>query len=204
MDPTKPVTAEDASANKKPKINDDGVGTEGGKSSINSRDEPYPGHDETLVKYLDRANEIHSEYPLLDGHNDLPWALRTCFDTRWSNLDLTKNHTGVDVDGCPWRCLHTDIPRLRQGGVGAQLWSVYVPTVDSKSEPLKPGDAIALTLEQIDIIHQMCELYPDDFALVEKADEIEPVFREGKIASLMGVEGGHQIGGSLRAMRMFQ
>lgn len=172
-------------------------------------DEPYPGHDETCAKYMEQAKAIHSKYPLLDGHNDLPWALRCCFDMRWSLLDLRKNWTGTKIEGCPWQSLHTDIPRLRQGGVGAQLWSVYMPTTTSSDNgdgvvvPIDPATAIATTLEQIDLVHSMCELYPDVFEMVDKADDIERIFASGKIPSMCGIEGGHQIGGSLRALRMF-
>jgi membrane dipeptidase len=166
--------------------------------------EPYPGHDETCAKHMNDAMAVHSKHPLLDGHNDLPWALRCCFDMKWSLLNLRNDWASEIVEGCPWRCLHTDIPRLRKGGVGAQLWSVYIPTTGSDGNPLDPAKAIALTLEQIDAVHSMCELYPDVFEMVEKADDIERIFREGRIPSMCGIEGGHQIGGSLRTLRMFR
>ncbi len=165
--------------------------------------EPYPGHDETCSKYMKDALAIHSKHPLLDGHNDLPWALRCCFDLKWSLLNLRKDWTGEQVEGCPWRSLHTDIPRLRRGGVGAQLWSVYMPTLGSDGQPIDPSVAIATTLEQIDVVHSMCELYPDVFEMVQSADDIDRIFEEGKIPSMCGVEGGHQMGGSLRVLRMF-
>lgn len=174
------------------------------KTNSNSNSEPYPGHDETCAKYMEEAKGIHARHPLLDGHNDLPWALRCCFDMKWSLLDLRKNWLNETVEGCPWRSLHTDIPRLREGGVGAQLWSVYMPTMGSDGEPIDPAKAIALTMEQIDAVHNMCELYPDVFEMVEQADDIERIFAEGKIPSMCGVEGGHQIGGSLRVLRMFR
>ncbi len=173
-------------------------------NTTKANSEPYPGHDETCAKYMKEAKGIHDRHPLLDGHNDLPWALRCCFDMKWSLLDLRKDWTTETVEGCPWRCLHTDISRLREGGVGAQLWSVYMPTMGSDGEPIDPAKAIALTLEQIDAVHNMCELYPDVFEMVESANDIERIFAEGKIPSMCGVEGGHQIGGSLRALRMFR
>lgn len=191
MDPATKTNETDGNANK----SDD--------TSKKQKMEPYPGHDTTNETYMKEALLVHSKYPLLDGHNDLPWALRCCFDMKWSNLDLTKNHTNAKIDGCPWRCLHTDIPRLREGGVGAQLWSVYIPTTDSKGEVLDAATAISLTLEQIDIIHSMCELYPDTFEMVGTAEDIMTTFKSGRISSLLGIEGGHQIGGSLRALRMF-
>jgi len=167
------------------------------KRTHDEKDELYPTHKETTSTYITQAREIHSKNILIDGHNDLPWALRNGFAMNWSSLDLTKNHQGSKVEGIPWSSLHTDIPRLRQGGVGAQFWSVYIPT--SVDGP----DAIALTLEQIDAVHTMCERYPDTFEMVERASDVERIFKEGKIASMMGVEGGHQIGGSLRCLRMF-
>lgn len=168
--------------------------------------EPYPGHDETCAKHMEKAMAVHSKHPLLDGHNDLPWALRCCFDLKWSLLDLRKDWSSEVIEGCPWRCLHTDIPRLRKGGVGAQLWSVYIPTIGSDGEPIDPAKAIALTMEQIDVVHRMCELYPDVFEMVESVSngDIERIFAEGKIPSMCGIEGGHQIGGSLRVLRMFR
>jgi membrane dipeptidase len=95
---------------------------------------------------MDDAKKIHSKYPLIDGHNDLPFALRTCFDMKWSKLDLRKDWTNFKIErGCPWQCLHTDIPRLRKGGIGGQFWSVFVPTIISKGLPIDPATAIAFT-----------------------------------------------------------
>ena len=91
----------------------------------------------------------------------------------------------------------TDIPRLRAGGVGGQFWSVYVPV------ELQGQAAVTATLEQIDIVHQMMRKYPDTFELALTADDVERIFKEGKIASLIGMEGGHSIDNSLAALRMF-
>ena len=109
---------------------------------------------------------VHSGHSLLDGHNNLPWALRCCFELRWSLLDLRKDWTSEIVEGCPWQSLHTDIHRLWKGDVGAQLWSVFIPTVGSDGLPLDPAKAIALALEQIDVVHRMCKLYLDVFKMV--------------------------------------
>jgi len=166
--------------------------------SKQEREEPYPNHDSTNAKYMGEAKRIHGKYPLIDGHNDLPFALRSCFNMNWSELDLTKNWSGVPVDGVMWNSLHTDIPRLREGGVGAQFWSVYVPTSVSI-----PSEAIAMTLEQIDAVHVMCERYPFVFEMADTANDVVRIFSSGKIAAMCGIEGGHQIGGSLRALRMF-
>jgi membrane dipeptidase len=138
---------------------------------------------------LDRAKELHKQSPLIDGHNDYPWALRE----RYEDRDLDK----LDI-GKPQRSLHTDIPRLRAGGVGGQFWSVYVPTN-------MPGEnAVRATLEQIDVVHRMMSKYRDTFTLARTAADVERIFKMGKIASLIGMEGGHSIDNSLAALRMFQ
>jgi membrane dipeptidase len=121
----------------------------------------------------------------MDGHNDLPWAMRDL-----AAYDLDK----VDLAAGEPR-LHTDIPRLRAGGVGAQFWSVFV------SCNLAGGDAVAATLEQIDFVNLLVERYPDVFALARTADDVEAAVGSGRIASLMGMEGGHSIGESLGVLR---
>ena len=128
---------------------------------------------------------------------DLPWAIRNGFDMRLSNVDLSKNQKDLQVDGIPWGCLHTDIPRLKEGGVGAQMWSVYAPATISGPA------AIQVTLEQIDLVHQLCDKYPDTFEMAYTGADVRSIFAAGKIPSICGVEGGHQIGGSLRVLRMF-
>ncbi len=136
---------------------------------------------------LERARALHDRVPVIDGHNDLPWQYRQQFQRAVSRLDIAQ----------PQPHLMTDIPRLRKGGVGAQFWSVYVPT------SLDGGDAVLATLEQIDVVYQMIRRYPDTFELALTADEVEATFRDGKIASLIGMEGGHSINNSLAALRMF-
>ncbi len=136
---------------------------------------------------LERARALHDRVPLVDGHNDLPWQYRQQFQRAVSRLDIAQ----------PQPQLMTDIPRLREGGVGAQFWSVYVPT------SLDRGDAVLATLEQIDVVYQMIRRYPDTFELALTADEVEAAFGDGKIASLIGMEGGHSINNSLAALRMF-
>ncbi len=136
---------------------------------------------------LERARALHDRVPLIDGHNDLPWQYRQHFQRAVSRLDIAQ----------PQPHLMTDIPRLREGGVGAQFWSVYVPT------SLDGGDAVLATLEQIDVVYQMIRRYPDTFELALTADEVEASFGDGKIASLIGMEGGHSINNSLAALRMF-
>ena len=122
---------------------------------------------------------------MIDGHNDLPWAMR-----KLASYDLDQ----VDLRASEPR-LHTDLPRLRAGGVGAQFWSVFVPC------SLSGGEAVAATLEQIDFVHRMVDRYRDVLAFARTADEIESAVADGRIASLMGMEGGHSIAGSLGVLR---
>ncbi|MBI3049105.1 MAG: membrane dipeptidase [Acidobacteria bacterium] len=137
---------------------------------------------------LARAQALHREVPLIDGHNDYPWALREHNAER----DLDK----LDIR-MPQPKLHTDIPRLRQGGVGGQFWSVYVPAT------LQGAAAVRATLEQIDVVYRMVRKYPDTFELATTAADVERIFRAGRIASLIGMEGGHAIDNSLATLRMF-
>ena len=137
---------------------------------------------------LERARALHKQVPLIDGHNDYPWALREANAER----DLNK----LDIR-MPQPKLHTDIPRLRAGGVGGQFWSVYIPT--NMQGPI----AVRATLEQIDIVHRMVRKYPDTFELARTAADVERIFKAGRIASLIGMEGGHSIDNSLATLRMF-
>ncbi len=135
-----------------------------------------------------RAKAIHKQVPLIDGHNDYPWALRENNAER----DLDK----LDIR-TPQPKLMTDIPRLRAGGVGGQFWSVYIPVT------IQGPAAVVATLEQIDIVHRMVRKYPDTFELATTAADVERIFKAGRIASLIGMEGGHSIDNSLAALRMF-
>jgi membrane dipeptidase len=140
------------------------------------------------VQLTDEARRLHLEALVIDGHNDLPWQLREKADLSFDKLDLTRVQKRI----------HTDIPRLRQGGVGAQFWAAYVPV-----ETRKKGTAVHDTLEQIDVIYRMVQTYPDAFEMAYSADDIEHVHKAGKIASLIGVEGGHSIDNSLGVLRMY-
>jgi membrane dipeptidase len=136
---------------------------------------------------LDQASAILHETPLIDGHNDLPWQYR-----EKASLDLSK----LDIRQ-PQPALHTDIPRLRRGGLGGQFWSVYVPAT------MQGKEAVRATMEQIDVVYQIVDRYPDTFEIARTAADVERIFKAGRIASLIGMEGGHSIDNSLGALRMF-
>ena len=136
---------------------------------------------------IERARALHKQVPLIDGHNDYPWAVRENVDRDVDRLDISK----------PQPTLQTDIGRLREGGVGGQFWSVYVPAA------LAGQAAVTATMEQIDIVHRMMRKYPQAFELALTADDVERIFKAGKIASLIGMEGGHSIDNSLGTLRMF-
>ncbi len=139
-----------------------------------------------VTDHLALARELLRRSPLVDGHNDLAWEIRERFG---SDLDLV--HLAAPVAG-----MHTDLPRLRRGGVGAQFWSVYVPGT------MAGEAAVAATLEQIDLVHRMIRRYPDDLELAGSAADIERIFAAGRTASLLGAEGGHCIASSLGVLRM--
>jgi membrane dipeptidase len=131
------------------------------------------------------ARALLDRHPLVDGHNDLPWAMR-----EQVGYDLGRYDVGVRQTGT-----HTDLVRLRDGGVGAQFWSVYVPS------SLPDGEAVIATLEQVDFVHRLIATYPGDLRLATTAEEAGAAFADGRIASLIGAEGGHSIGGSLAVLR---
>ena len=141
-----------------------------------------------------RVERVLSRTPLIDGHNDLPWEIRTRFAGKVSALDLRADTSrlAVPADQAP---LMTDIPRLRAGHVGGQFWSVWIPV--SVTGPA----AVKMTLEQIDVVKTMTGRYPADFEMAYTADDIERIHHAGRIASLIGVEGGHQIDSSLATLR---
>jgi membrane dipeptidase len=130
------------------------------------------------------VHALLAEFPVVDGHNDLPWALR-----KQVRYDLAARDIAHDQSAH----LHTDLRRLRAGGVGAQYWSVYVPA--DVPEP------VPATLEQIDCVRQLADRYPAELRLATTAADMEEARREGRIASLMGAEGGHSIANSLGTLR---
>ena len=137
---------------------------------------------------LSRAREFLAEHPLIDGHNDLPWAIR---QHPGGPGDLDAYDLTATTPG------HTDLPRLRAGGIGGQFWSVFVPA------ELGGGYARA-QLEQLDLARRMIARYPDDLTLCRTADEVEGAMAAGRIGSLLGMEGGHVLEGSLGALRAFR
>ncbi|MFJ9813601.1 dipeptidase [Streptomyces sp. NPDC101158] len=135
---------------------------------------------------LAEARELLASAPVVDGHNDLPWALREHCGYDLDRLDIAGDQRGA---------LHTDLARLRAGGVGAQFWSVYVPG------RLAGDHAVSATLEQIDVVDQLLDRYAADLAPALTADDMETARKEGRIASLKGAEGGHSIDNSLATLR---
>ncbi|MBM3968618.1 MAG: membrane dipeptidase [Planctomycetes bacterium] len=144
------------------------------------------GAERPQVVVSDQARRIHSSGFVFDGHNDLPWEVRQRAGGSFDKADLAA--------GVPR--FHTDIPRLRVGNVGAQFWAAYVP-----AETSKENRAFTMTLEQIAIIHAMVKRYPDVFEFAKTADSVLRIQKSGKIASLIGVEGGHSIENSLDKLR---
>ena len=138
--------------------------------------------------FLAHAKALHRQSLLIDGHNDYPWALREHDAARdLANLDISK----------PQPSIMTDIARLKEGGIGGQFWSVYTPV------ELQGQAAVTATLEQIDIVLRMVRKYPETFELALSADDVERIHKSGKIASMIGMEGGHSIDNSLADLRMF-
>jgi membrane dipeptidase len=144
--------------------------------------------------YQHRVEQVLQRTPLIDGHNDLPWEIRERYKSDFSAIDLGSDtqHLPVGVDQA---AIMTDIPRLRAGLVGAQFWSVWVP-VD-----VQGFQAVQMTLEQIDLVKRMAERYPTDFAMAYTAADVRRIHKSHKIASLIGIEGGHQINNSLAVLR---
>ena len=139
-----------------------------------------------LVVVTEAARKVHAAGFVFDGHNDLPWELRESAGGSFDKADIAL--------GVPK--FHTDIPRLRAGNVGAQFWAAYVPVETSKE-----SRSFTMTLEQIEIIRTMVRRYPEVFEFAKTADDVRRIQKAGKIASLIGVEGGHSIEDSLDKLR---
>jgi membrane dipeptidase len=145
-----------------------------------------PAAAQSSAELLERARGLHAEAPLIDGHNDLPWEIR-----QRAQGDLTA----MDPDG-PLPRQHTDVARLRAGGVGAVFWAAYVPVSRI------PSGSAAFALDQIGLIKRMTERSPW-LEMAYTADDVVRIHREGRVASLIGIEGGHAIENSLDALRQF-
>ncbi|MFI7674548.1 dipeptidase [Actinophytocola sp. NPDC049390] len=139
---------------------------------------------------IERAREMLETTPLVDGHNDLPWALRLL-----PEVDETRSAAfGVDLEQSQPR-LHTDFPRLRAGGVGVQFWSVYVPC------RLSGDSAVTAVVQQAELVHTLAAQYPSQLRIARTVEEARTAFADGRIASFLGAEGGHSINESLGVLR---
>lgn len=144
--------------------------------------------------YQHRVDRVLLQTPLIDGHNDLPWEIRERFKSDVAAVNLIADTSHLPV-AAGQAALMTDIPRLRAGHVGAQFWSVWIPVSTQGFE------AVQMTLEQIDLVKRMSAQYPSDFAMAYSAADIRRIHKSRKIASLIGIEGGHQINNSLAVLR---
>lgn len=152
-------------------------------------DEPKSaGNRQEKVVVSDRAKALHASSIVIDGHNDLPWQMRKEGGLSFEKLDISKSQPKLD----------TDIPRLKAGGLGAQFWSAYV-----EADTVETGDSVLQTLEQIDVIRRMIRRYPETFSPASTVADIERIHKEGKIACMIGVEGGYSIDNSLAVLRIY-
>jgi membrane dipeptidase len=141
-----------------------------------------------MSPYEARVRAVLDQAPVIDGHNDMPWQMRRRVDYDMDKLDLAADQTAIGM--------HTDLVRMRAGGMGAQFWSVFVPS------KLGGDAAVTATLEQIDFVHRFVARYPDRLAIAVSADDVEAARAAGRVASLIGVEGGHSMNNSLGTLRM--
>jgi membrane dipeptidase len=144
--------------------------------------------------YRDRVAKILANTPLIDGHNDLPWEIRERFEGRLSTFDLKSDTSKLSVP-VGQAALMTDIPRLRAGMVGGQFWSVWIPV------EITGAQAVETTIEQIDLVKRLAAKYPADLELALTAADVRRIHHAGRIAALIGIEGGHQIDNSLAMLR---
>jgi membrane dipeptidase len=146
-------------------------------------------------KIAARIDRVLAKTPLIDGHNDLPWEIRLRFASKLEGLDLKADTSKLPSPEEGGVGLMTDIPRMRTGHMGGQFWSVWIPS--SITGPA----AVQTTIEQIDIVKRMAERYPADFEMAYTADDIVRIHAAGRMAALIGVEGGNQINESLASLR---
>ena len=144
---------------------------------------PAAAATEDNADYLPRIERILSEVPLVDGHNDIPFGYKRRVNNQLEKMDFSTDLSQAE------KPTHTDLPRLRKGLVGGQFWSVYIPITEYGGSA---GDA-SRVLGQIDLVNRLVERYPDALAMAYDADDIVAIHQDGKIASLIGIEGGHAI-----------
>ncbi|WP_326523742.1 dipeptidase [Sphingomonas sp.] len=139
-----------------------------------------------------RVARVLQTAPVIDGHNDLPWEIRERHESRVESIDLTKNTAALPFP------MQTDIPRLKKGGVGGQFWSVYIPATTTGPR------AVEMTIEQIDIARRFVAANPQAFEMATTAADVRRIAKAGKVASLLGIEGGHSIDGRLSVLRQMK
>ena len=144
--------------------------------------------------YRHRLEVVLTRTPLIDGHNDLPWEIRARFKSDPSAVDLKSDTSHLPFPAGE-AALMTDIPRMRAGLMGGQFWSVWIPSA------MKGPEAVQTTLEQMDLVKRMAARYPGDFEMAYSAADVRRIHQSHKIASMIGIEGGHQINNSLAALR---
>jgi membrane dipeptidase len=149
---------------------------------------PSPVRAQSPDRALEQARKLLRSTPLIDGHNDLPWAIR---ESEKSPRDVAAYDLRTQTTG------HTDLSRLAQGQVGAQFWSIYIPG------EFKDSGFAKVQLEEFDIARRVIARYPDRLSLALSAEDIERSFKRRRIASLLGMEGGHAIENSLGALRSY-
>jgi membrane dipeptidase len=144
--------------------------------------------------YHHRVEQVLARTPLIDGHNDLPWEIRDRFKSDLAAVDLRSDttHLPFPAGAAP---LMTDIPRLRAGLMGGQFWSVWIPP------EMQGFEAVQTTLEQIDLVKRMTARYPGDLEMAYTAADVRRIHQAHKVASMIGIEGGHQINNSLAVLR---
>lgn len=140
---------------------------------------------------IEQVKDILKKFPLVDGHNDTPWRIRKEFNSDLESFDFSQSTAEIDP------LMKTDIPRLRAGGVGGVFWSVFIPDSWAKDGASK------FVREQIDLVHRLVDKYPDHIESALTADDVQRIHAAGKIASLIGLEGGHSIDGSIDILREF-
>jgi membrane dipeptidase len=152
--------------------------------------------DDSSEALRTRIEHVLAATPLIDGHNDLPWEIRVRFKGDLTRIDLSSDTSRLPTPEGTLP-LMTDIPRMRKGRMGGQFWSVWVPT------DIKGTDVVQTTIEQIDLVKAMTSQYATTFGMAYTAADVRTLHKAGKIASLIGVEGGHQINNSLPVLRQY-